>query len=67
MLIDFVQQTSVNGEDGRYSATVHPELSTPFGPFGAYVAGVALRAAGVHSSFDKPASLSCHFLKCKVR
>jgi acyl-CoA thioesterase II len=62
-LIDFAQQTEVFGGDGKYTGAIHRELSTPMGPFGAYVAGVALRTAGAHSAFQRPASLSCHFIK----
>ncbi|MGH2812270.1 MAG: acyl-CoA thioesterase, partial [Actinomycetota bacterium] len=60
---NFADQTAVEGEDGRYRATIHSQLATPLGPYGAYVAGIALGAAGVHSKFDRPASISCHFLK----
>ena len=33
-----------------------------WGPMGGYVASVALRAAGAHSRFDRPASIVGHFL-----
>ena len=33
-----------------------------WGPNGGYVASIALRAAGAHSRFDRPASLVGHFL-----
>jgi len=53
--------TAVQGDDGRYTATFSRDWEI-WGPMGGYVAAVALRAAGAHSRFDRPASLVGHFL-----
>lgn len=58
---DFGVDTAIEGADGRYSATLSPEWEI-WGPCGGYVLAVALRAAGDHSRFKRPATLSCHFL-----
>jgi acyl-CoA thioesterase II len=49
--------------DGRYEAVLTEDWNI-WGPNGGYLAAVALRAAGAHSSLDRPrpASLQCHFL-----
>src|SRR6478672_9959248 len=53
--------TAVAGRDGRYTARMARDWEI-WGPNGGYVASVALRAAGAHSRFDRPASLVGHFL-----
>jgi acyl-CoA thioesterase II len=53
--------TAVHGSDGQYSATLSSDWDI-WGPNGGYVAAVALRAAGAHTSFARPASFTCHFL-----
>ncbi len=53
--------TAVEGGDGRYTATLSKDWDI-WGPNGGYVAAVALRAAGAHTSFARPASFTCHFL-----
>src|SRR5205823_4892878 len=53
--------TAVSGADGRYQATLSPDWEI-WGPNGGYVASIALRAAGAHSAFDRPATFSCHYL-----
>src|SRR5438128_3645487 len=59
---DFTTDTDVKlVADGLYAATLHPDWEI-WGPMGGYVAAVALRAAGAHSRFDRPASLVGHFL-----
>jgi acyl-CoA thioesterase-2 len=53
--------TAVEGRDGRYRARMSADWEI-WGPNGGYVASIALRAAGAHSRFDRPASLVGHFL-----
>lgn len=58
---DFERDTAVTGGNGRYRA----ELSDAWelwGPAGGYVSAIALRAAGAHTRFPKPASYSCNYL-----
>jgi acyl-CoA thioesterase-2 len=58
---DLAADTHVDGRDGRYSMTMSRDWEI-WGPNGGYVASVALRAAGAHSRFDRPASLVGHYL-----
>ena len=58
---DIGKDTAVEGGDGNYTATLSRDWEI-WGPMGGYVAAVALRAAGAHSRFDRPASLVGHFL-----
>jgi acyl-CoA thioesterase II len=58
---DLVDDTAVEGGDGRYRAELSPDWEI-WGPNGGYVAAVALRAAGVHARHRRPASVLCHFL-----
>ena len=58
---DLSVDTAVTGRDGRYEAQLSDDWEI-WGPNGGYVASVALRAAGAHSRFDRPASLVGHFL-----
>jgi acyl-CoA thioesterase-2 len=58
---DLGKDTAVRGGDGQYSATFSRDWEI-WGPMGGYVAAVALRCAGAHSRFDRPASLVGHFL-----
>lgn len=58
---DFESDTTVSGGDGRYRATLAPSWEL-WGPAGGYVSSIALRAAGAHSRFDRPASYSCAYL-----
>jgi len=58
---DFALDTAVSGEDGRYTATLSNDWEI-WGPNGGYVAAIALRAAGAHARFDRPATFSCHYL-----
>ncbi len=58
---DLAIDTAVEGRDGRYTANLSRDWEI-WGPNGGYVAAIALRAAGAHSRFDRPASLVGHFL-----
>lgn len=58
---DLDKDTSVKGGDGLYRASLSEEWEI-WGPQGGYVASVALRAAGAHSPFPRPASFFCHFV-----
>ena len=59
---DFGVDTAVSGGDGRYSATL-AEGWEIWGPQGGYVSTVALRAAAAQTTFPRPASFACHFLR----
>lgn len=58
---DFLRDSAVHGADGRYVATLESHWEI-WGPFGGYVAAIALRAAGRHSRLSRPASFACHYL-----
>src|SRR6059036_459132 len=58
---DLASDTAVEGLDGRYTARFSRDWEI-WGPNGGYIASLALRAAGAHSRFDRPASLVGHFL-----
>lgn len=58
---DFEADTTVDGEDGRYRAMLSDGWEL-WGPAGGYVSAIALRAAGAHSRFRRPASYSCNYL-----
>jgi acyl-CoA thioesterase II len=58
---DLGTDTAVAGGDGRYTARMSRDWEI-WGPNGGYVASIALRAAGAHSRFDRPASFVGHFL-----
>jgi acyl-CoA thioesterase II len=58
---DLGRDTAVRGGDGSYTADLSRDWEI-WGPMGGYVAAVALRAAGAHSRFPRPASLVGHFL-----
>ncbi len=58
---DLAHDTAVEGRDGHYTARMARDWEI-WGPNGGYVASVALRAAGAHSRFDRPATLVGHFL-----
>ncbi len=53
--------TTVRGRDGHYTATVSRDWEI-WGPNGGYMAVLALRAAGAHTEFLRPASFTGHFL-----
>jgi len=58
---DFAADTDVSGGDGRYQATLSDSWEL-WGPAGGYVSTIALRAAGEHSRFDRPATYSATYL-----
>jgi acyl-CoA thioesterase II len=58
---DFERDTAVEGGEGRYEAGLSDAWQL-WGPAGGYVSAIALRAAGAHSRFTKPASYSCNYL-----
>ncbi|HEX4777961.1 MAG TPA: thioesterase family protein [Acidimicrobiia bacterium] len=58
---DLGTDTAVRGGDGVYEATLSREWEI-WGPMGGYVAATALRAAGAHTRFGRPASLVAHYL-----
>jgi acyl-CoA thioesterase len=58
---DFVDDTAVEGSDGRYRATLSRDWEI-WGPNGGYVAAIALRAAGAATTLRRPASFAGHFL-----
>lgn len=58
---DLEEDTRLDGGDGRWTATLSPSWEI-WGPCGGYLAAVLLRAAGAHSAFPRPVSLSVHFL-----
>lgn len=61
--IDLAEATRLEGGSGHFHAELDPDISSPLGPLGGYIAGIALRAAGATTAFDRPSSFTCHFLK----
>ena len=59
---DLAEDTQVEQVgDHRYRATLNDEWAI-WGPMGGYIASVGLRAVGLESPFDRPASFFCHYL-----
>jgi acyl-CoA thioesterase II len=58
---DLAADTKVTGSVGRFSARLSRDWEI-WGPNGGYIASIALRAAGEHSKFGRPVSISGHFL-----
>src|SRR3954454_20256380 len=58
---DLAADTSLTGSVGRYKAKLSRDWEI-WGPNGGYIASIALRAAGEHSRFDRPASIVSNFL-----
>ena len=58
---NLADDTAVEGGEGRWTGSFSPDWEI-WGPNGGYVAAVALRAAGAHTGFRRPASLLCHYL-----
>jgi acyl-CoA thioesterase-2 len=58
---DLAEDTAIDGSDGHYRGRFSRDWEI-WGPNGGYVASVALRAAGVHSRFDRPATIVGHYL-----
>lgn len=61
-MADFGIDSAVAKEDGRYVATIAKGWEI-WGPQGGYIAAIALRAAAAASSFRRPASIACHYLR----
>ena len=57
----FDVDTELVGGDGHYTARLSEDWRI-WGPNGGYLAALALRCAGAHSPFRRPASFSCHFV-----
>ena len=62
MLSDFGIDSAVAKQDGRYVASL-AEGWEIWGPQGGFIAAVALRAAGAATSFRRPVSVACHYLR----
>lgn len=58
---NLAEDTRVEGGDGTYTANVSRDWEI-WGPNGGYISSLALRAAGAHSRFARPASIVGHFL-----
>jgi acyl-CoA thioesterase len=58
---DLEVDTRLTGGDGRWTADLDESWAI-WGPCGGYVAAVLLRAAGAHSAFPRPATMSVQFL-----
>lgn len=62
---DFAADTAIEPvhsvTDGRYRGRLSSDWEI-WGPNGGYVAAVALRAAGVHTTFPRPVSFQAHYL-----
>jgi acyl-CoA thioesterase-2 len=58
---DLAVDTRVEGGSGEYRAALSRDWEI-WGPNGGYIASIAMRGAGAHSRFDRPASLVGHFL-----
>jgi len=57
----FEVATQVEGRDGQYRATIAEGYGTATGPFGGYLATLALRAAAAGTTKARPTELTCHF------
>jgi acyl-CoA thioesterase len=60
-MADFERDTRVAGGNGVYAGRLEPAWSIWL-PHGGVMIATALRAAGAHSAFLRPLSLTCHFL-----
>ena len=58
---NFIEATSVASDGNVYRAEIDPEWFI-WGPFGGYLAALAMRAMAAHSAFRRPATLSCQYL-----
>ena len=58
---DLGHDTQLHGSDGRYACELSRDWEI-WGPNGGYIAAIALRAAGAHTRFERPASMVAHFL-----
>jgi acyl-CoA thioesterase-2 len=59
---DLAADTAVAGGEGRYTATPNEDWNI-WGPNGGYVASIALRAAMAATELERPASLTCQYLR----
>jgi len=57
----FVEATAVRNDGVHDRALIDPDLFI-WGPFGGYLAALAMRAMAAQSAFDKPATFSCQYL-----
>ncbi|HLF22905.1 MAG TPA: acyl-CoA thioesterase domain-containing protein, partial [Burkholderiales bacterium] len=57
----FSEATAVAKVGDHYSAILDPEWFI-WGPFGGYLAALAMRAMGMHSAHRRPATFSCQYL-----
>jgi acyl-CoA thioesterase-2 len=65
-LTNFVDATHLDGDDGRYTANLHPDWEV-WGPNGGYLSAIALRAAGkVAPTGHRPAAYSGQYLSSPV-
>jgi acyl-CoA thioesterase len=58
---DLAADTAPDGADGRFTTKLVRDWEI-WGPNGGYVASVALRAAGAHTSLPRPVSIAVHFV-----
>src|SRR5712692_8028758 len=58
---DLAIDTAIEGSYGRYRARLSRDWEI-WGPNGGYLAVIALRAAGAHTTLRRPTTFSCHFL-----
>lgn len=58
---DLASDTSVDGADGKYRASLSRDWEV-WGPNGGYLAVIALRAAGRETPHRRPASFACQYL-----
>jgi acyl-CoA thioesterase len=58
---DLANDTELQGTEGHYTCELSRDWEI-WGPNGGYIAAIALRAAGAHTRFDRPASMVGHFL-----
>src|SRR5437764_890433 len=58
---DLAVDTAIEGSDGLYRAQLSRDWEI-WGPNGGYLAVIALRAAGAHTTLRRPATFSCHYL-----
>jgi hypothetical protein len=56
---DLAVDTAIEGSGRRYRAQLSRDWEI-WGPNGGYLAVIALRAAGAHTSLRRPATFSCH-------
>lgn len=60
-MTDFAVDTTLEGANGRFGGALSRDWEV-WGPFGGYVAALALRAIGNSTELRRPASIAVHFL-----